>query len=46
VSNAAKAGLALTGLTDLSSAADSNSYNLTYQLHRFPIILLLEFTKL
>lgn len=46
VSNAAKAGFALTGLTDLGSAEDSNSYNLTYQLHRFPIILLLEFTKL
>lgn len=46
ISNASKAGLALTALEDIYSQADSPTYNLTYQLHRFPIILLLEFTKL
>lgn len=45
VTNGAKAGLALTNLEDIQSPTDSNEYNLTYQLHRFPIILLLEFTK-
>jgi SAM-dependent methyltransferase len=46
ITNASQAGLALTGLEDICSEADSPTYNLTYQLHRFPIILLLEFTKL
>lgn len=45
ITNATKAGFALTGLEDIQSSTDSNEYNLTYQLHRFPIILLLEFTK-
>ncbi len=45
IRNAAQAGLTLTGLEDIQSPTDSNSYNLTYQLHRFPIILVLEFTK-
>lgn len=44
--NAKQAGFALTNLVDLRSETDSNNYNLTYQLHRFPTILLLEFTKL
>lgn len=46
VTNATQAGLALTGLEDLYSETDSSAYNLTYQLYRFPIILLLEFTKI
>lgn len=46
ITNASQAGLALTALEDIYSQADSPTYNLTYQLHRFPIILLLEFTKL
>ncbi len=45
VTNASQAELALTHLEDIYSEADSPTYNLTYQLHRFPIILLLEFTK-
>lgn len=45
IANASQAGLALTGLEDICSEVDSPTYNLTYQLHRFPIILLLEFTK-
>lgn len=46
IANAIKAGFTLTGLDDISSTTDSSTYNLTYQLHRFPIILLLEFTKI
>lgn len=46
ITNASQAGLVLTGLKDIQSETDSPTYNLTYQLHRFPIILLLEFTKL
>lgn len=46
ITNASQAGLALTHLEDIYSEIDSPTYNLTYQLHRFPIILLLEFTKL
>lgn len=45
IASATAAGLALTHLTDLTSSQDSTTYNLTYQLHRFPIILLLEFSK-
>ncbi len=45
ITSATAAGLTLTGLTDLTSNEDSSTYNLTYQLHRFPIILLLELTK-
>lgn len=40
-----KAGLLLTNLVDITSPQDSATYNLTYQLHRFPIILLLKFQK-
>ncbi len=46
ITNASQAGLALTHLEDIYSEIDSPTYNLTYQLHRFPIILLLEFTKI
>ena len=46
ITNASQAGLALTGLNDIYSETDSPTYNLTYQLLRFPLILLLEFTKL
>jgi SAM-dependent methyltransferase len=42
---AREAGFVLTDLIDITSAEDSRDYNLTYQLHRFPIILLLTFTK-
>lgn len=45
ISNAKKAGFALTALEDIQSTTDSANYDLVYQLHRFPIILLLEFTK-
>jgi ubiquinone/menaquinone biosynthesis C-methylase UbiE len=45
ITAAGTAGLALTSLEDIYSPTDSPIYNLTYQLHRFPIILLLEFTK-
>ncbi|MBP9686773.1 MAG: class I SAM-dependent methyltransferase [Candidatus Doudnabacteria bacterium] len=45
ITAAKAAGLVLTSLTDLTSTTDSDTYNLTYQLHRFPIILLLEFSK-
>jgi hypothetical protein len=45
IGNAVQAGFLLSGLTDISSETDSPNYDLTYQLYRFPIILLLEFTK-
>lgn len=35
----------ITYLQDIKSNEDSNSFNLAYQLHRFPVILLLEFEK-
>lgn len=46
IASATAAGLVLTDLTDLASNEDSSAYTLTYQLHRFPIILLLELTKI
>lgn len=42
---ASQARLTLTDMHDISADKDSPHYNLTYQLYRFPIILLLEFTK-
>ncbi|HVY67373.1 MAG TPA: methyltransferase domain-containing protein [Patescibacteria group bacterium] len=40
---AAKGGLHLAAKAELTSAADSPRFNLTYQLHRYPLLLLLEF---
>ena len=45
MTTARTAGLVVSNITDITSTADSDTYNLTYQLHRFPIILLLEFKK-
>ena len=45
LNNFAKAGFALSYFEDLSQTEDSKKFNLQYQLHRFPIILLMEFTK-
>lgn len=39
------AGFAFTHMQDLESQQDSPNYNLQYRLHRFPIIIYLEFTK-
>ncbi len=39
------AGFTFTHMKDLESKEDSPNYNLQYRLHRFPIIVYLEFTK-
>lgn len=46
LNNFVKAGFILNYFEDLSQAQDNKEFNLQYQLHRFPIILLLEFKKL
>lgn len=38
-------GFSLTHMEDLESKEDSPDYNLKYRLHRFPVIIYLEFTK-
>lgn len=40
-----EAGFTFTYMKDLESKDDSPNYNLQYRLHRFPIIVYLEFTK-
>jgi SAM-dependent methyltransferase len=43
---AKNAGLYITRVQDVYSATDSTEFNLYHQLHRFPIILVVEFKKL
>ncbi len=45
INNVLSAGFNLTHFQDLKSLEDSPSFNLQYQLHRFPHILLLEFKR-
>ncbi len=45
INNLLGAGFALTHMEDLVSRTDSPAFNATYQLHRFPTILLLKFKK-
>lgn len=45
INNARAAGFTLEFMHDMESAEDSKNYNLKYRLHRFPIFLLLDFTK-
>lgn len=40
-----EAGFTFTHMKDLESLNDSNSYNLQYRLHRFPVIVYIEFNK-
>jgi len=42
---AKNAGLALENLKEITSESDSNAFDRTYQLYRFPMILLLVFKK-
>lgn len=46
LNNFIKAGFKLEYFEDLSQTQDCKEFNLQYQLHRFPIILLMEFKKL
>jgi SAM-dependent methyltransferase len=45
LNNLLNAGFRLTRFEDLDCAQDRKEFNLEYQLHRFPIILLLEFAR-
>lgn len=45
INGATQAGLKLIETQELRSHQDSKKFNLTYQLHRYPLILLMEFTK-
>lgn len=40
-----ESGFSFTHMYELESKEDSNHYNLQYRLHRFPVIIYLEFTK-
>ena len=40
-----EAGFSLTHMMDLESKQDSPNYNLQYRMHRFPVIIYLEFIK-
>lgn len=44
LNNFIESGFCLTYFEDLKSPRDSGSFNLKYQLYRFPIILLMEFS--
>ena len=46
IADARQAGLYVNRLTDIQSPHDSTSFDLYYKLHRFPILLLVEFKKL
>jgi len=45
VTNIISSGFILTAYQDLQTENDSQKFNATYQLNRFPILLLLEFKK-
>lgn len=45
INNLLGAGFTLTHMEDLASKTDSPTFNATYQLHRFPTILLLKLKK-
>lgn len=40
---AKQSGFKLSSLNEITSPADGKKFNLTYQLHRFPLLILLEF---